>query len=131
MPFAEDNISLPDILKHECHEGKAHETETNFGSLGVSVDGTPENRAIIGQEIGQSGAGLGQPIPGCASGAFDGQQPMHCQFAQVVAGRPFGDQEQFSIFTVADAASTATQGFEQPDLARVERNLFGLRFGAI
>jgi len=48
-----------------------------------------ENRATIGQIIGQSRVVLCQSIPGRAPGSFQDQQPMLFQLAQVIAGRPF------------------------------------------
>ena len=48
-----------------------------------------DNRAVIGQIIGQSRVGLHQSIPGRTPGSFHDQQPMLCQLAQVIASRPF------------------------------------------
>jgi len=53
---------------------------------------------------------------------LDTQQAVRCQFAEIVAGCPVGDQEQFLILAVADTPATL-QIIKQPDLARIERDL--------
>jgi hypothetical protein len=53
------------------------------------------------------------------------RQPVRGQFGEILAGRPFGDQEQLLNLAVADAPTTLAQIVEQLDLARTERYLPG------
>ena len=49
---------------------------------------------------------------------------LYRQLAEVVASRPFGDEEQSAVFAIA-YTSAIPQIVEQLDLARVERDLCG------